>query len=247
MPRLAAILNQEPPLEHNVFGYREKTLLEHRPHLVRKPIIQLSAKVGVADEFNTKPDFREGHRAHIEKFERLGGDEGEDFLFWLGAVQFREYIGIEQPNHHNETSRTGISARFGAMSISRCGEACMAAIRASPVRSPLRRRNSSADMTTTSSRPCTVTRCGPSLRTRRTNSLNRALASCKIHWPNFGSRARRRDFVGFVRDDFTFLVILTRMSPKNSDFKGHVRPACRYRFRRSYCRLFCFPDIRFIK
>src|SRR5258705_170374 len=143
-----------------------------------------------------------GHRAHIEKFERLGGDEGEDFLFWLGAVQFREYIGIEQPNHHNETSRTGISARFGAMSISRCGEACMAAIRASPVRSPLRRRNSSADMTTTSSRPCTVTRCGPSLRTRRTNSLNRALASCNIHWPNFGSRARRRDFVGFVRDDF---------------------------------------------
>src|SRR5260370_39833850 len=84
MARLAAILNQEPPLEHNVFGYRENTLLEHRPHLMRKPIIQLSAKVGVADEFNTKPDFGEGHRAHIEKFERLGGDEGEDFLFWLG-------------------------------------------------------------------------------------------------------------------------------------------------------------------
>lgn len=33
----------------------------------------------------------------------------------------------------------------------------MAAISASPVISPFRRRNSSAEMTTTSSRPCTVT------------------------------------------------------------------------------------------
>jgi len=115
MARLAAILNQEPPLEHNVFGYRENTLLEHQPHLMRKPIIQLSPKVGVADEFNIKPDFGEGHRTHIEKFERLSGDEGEDFLFWPRAAQFREYIGIEQPTRHNETSRTGIGARFGSM------------------------------------------------------------------------------------------------------------------------------------
>jgi len=34
MARLAAILNQEPPLEHNVFGYRENTLLEHTPSLM---------------------------------------------------------------------------------------------------------------------------------------------------------------------------------------------------------------------
>jgi hypothetical protein len=47
-----------------------------------------------------------------------------------------------------------------------------------PVAPPFRRRNSSAKLTTTSSRPCTVTCCRPSLRTRRTSSLNRTLASC---------------------------------------------------------------------
>lgn len=59
----------------------------------------------------------------------------------------------------------------------------MAIISSSPVRSPLSRRNSSAEITTTSSRPWTVTCCGPSLRTRRTNSLKRALASCRTQWP----------------------------------------------------------------
>jgi hypothetical protein len=65
--------------------------------------------------------------------------------------------------------------RAGSMSTSRCGEACIATMSASPVRSPLSRRNSSTEITTTSSRPWTVTRCGPSLRTRRTNSLKASL------------------------------------------------------------------------
>src|SRR5665811_1885171 len=154
MARFAALFDQETPLEHNVFGDRENTLLEYRPHLVRKPIIPLSAMVGVANEFDTESDFGEDHRAHIERFERLGGDEGEHFLFWPRSAQFRQNIGVEQPAHHKVTLRTGIIARFGSRSKSRDGESCMATINASPVRSPLRRRNSSAEMTTTSSRPC---------------------------------------------------------------------------------------------
>ena len=98
----------------------------------------------------------------------------------------------------------------------------MAAISASPVRSPLRRPNSSAEITTTSSRPCTVTRCGPSLRTRRTSSLKRAFASCNSHWPVFGPafglRTRRRGFVDLAGDDFTILVILTRYHSWPPDF-----------------------------
>jgi hypothetical protein len=39
MARLATILHQEPPLEHDVFGDRQDTLLEHRPYLVREPIV----------------------------------------------------------------------------------------------------------------------------------------------------------------------------------------------------------------
>lgn len=38
-------------------------------------------------------------------------------------------------------------------------------------------------MMTTSSRPWTLTRWGPSLRTRRTSSLKRALASWSCQWP----------------------------------------------------------------
>ena len=163
MTGFATIFDQEPPPEHDVLGDGEDALLEHRPYLVREPIIEFGAPLGIRDEFDAETDFGEGHRTHIEKIERLCGDEGEDFTFWLGAAQFREDVGVEQPAGHKETSRTGISVRPGSMLISRCGEACIAAIKASPVRSPLRRRNSLAEMITTSSRPCTVTCCGPSL------------------------------------------------------------------------------------
>src|SRR6202790_4489212 len=147
----------------------------------------------------------------MEQFERLGGYECENFAFRLGAAQLGENVGVEQPAGQNRTSRTGMAVRFGSRSISRYGEACMAAIKDSPVRSPLRRRNSAAEITTTSSRPCTVTRCGPSLRTRRTSSLKRAFASCNSHRPDF-SRARRRDFAGFAGADFMILVMLTSLS-----------------------------------
>ena len=33
MPRLAALIDQETPLEHDVLGYRQYSLLEHRSHL----------------------------------------------------------------------------------------------------------------------------------------------------------------------------------------------------------------------
>ena len=161
----------------------------------------------------------------------MGGYECEDLAFRLAAAQFGENVGIEKPTAQKRTSRTGMAVRLGSISISRCGEACMAAIKASPVRSPLRRRNSSAEMTTTSSRPCTVTRCGPSLRTRRTSSLKRAFASCNGHWPDFGRRARRRGLVGFAGVDFAFLVILTRISYAPGNFNGRLsergQAACR--------------------
>src|SRR5665213_3024656 len=144
--------------------------------------------------------------------QRLAGDEGEHLRFWPGTAQFAEDVGVEQPTRHKETSRTGIGVRLGSRSISRCGEACIAAIRLAPVRSPLSRRNSSAEITTTSSRPCTVTRCGPSLRTRRTSSLKRALASCNRQWPGFATRGRRRGFADFDRADFPVLVMIPRIS-----------------------------------
>jgi hypothetical protein len=87
---------------------------------VREPVVELGATVGVADEFDAEADFGNGRRADIEEIERLRGDEGEDFVFWLGTAQFRQDVGIEQPPRHKETSLTGIGARFGSMSMSRC-------------------------------------------------------------------------------------------------------------------------------
>jgi hypothetical protein len=49
------------------------------------------------------------------------------------APEFGENVGVEQPTDHTETSRTGIGARFGSSSMSRYGEAWIAAIRASPL------------------------------------------------------------------------------------------------------------------
>jgi hypothetical protein len=125
--------------------------------------------------------------------------------FGPGTAQIREDVGVEQPACQNKTSRTGIGMRSDSISTSRCGEASITAITASPVRLLLRRQNSSAEITTTSSRPRTVTCCGPSLRTRLTNSLKRAFASCSSQWPDFEWRERRRGLDG---DDFVVLVML---------------------------------------
>jgi hypothetical protein len=90
-----------------------------------------------------------------------------------------------------------------------------------PVRPPFSRRNSSAVITTTASRPWRVTRCGPSLRTRRTNSLKRALASCSSQWPDVCKvRDRRRRLPGLPGGGFIILVMVTILSPNATMFHG---------------------------
>ena len=95
MAGFAAVFDQEPPLEHDVFGDCEHSLFEHRPHLVRKPIIQFGATGGAAGALDAKPDFGQRHRADVEKIERLRGDEGEDLRLWLGTAQFGQDVGIK--------------------------------------------------------------------------------------------------------------------------------------------------------
>lgn len=97
MSSLAAFLDEQPPFEHDILGNREHALLEHWPHLVRKPIIEFSATIGVRNEFDSEPDFGEGRRTDMEKIKRLSSNEGEDLAFWPGVAQFREYVGVEQP------------------------------------------------------------------------------------------------------------------------------------------------------
>jgi hypothetical protein len=79
---LAAVLDQQPPLEHDVFGDGEHALVEHRAHFVREPVIELGAAAGVGDQLDAEADFGESHGADEEPIKRLCGNEGQHF--WLG-------------------------------------------------------------------------------------------------------------------------------------------------------------------
>jgi hypothetical protein len=119
MPSLAAFLDQKPPFEHDLFCDGKDALLEHWPHLVRKPVIEFGALSGVGDKLNAEADFCESHGTYIELFKWMRSNEGEHFALGLRAAQLGEDIRIEQPTRHRSTPRTGIRSRFGSMSISR--------------------------------------------------------------------------------------------------------------------------------
>ena len=75
MAGLAAVFDQEPPLEHDILGDREHALIEHWPHLVGEPVVELGPPVGVGDKFDAEPDFGEARRADVEQVQWLGGDK----------------------------------------------------------------------------------------------------------------------------------------------------------------------------
>ena len=93
--RFPAFLNQQPSLQHNVFGDLQNPPVKHRPHLVRKPVVQLGAAVGFADKLNTKANFGKGYGADIELPKRTGGNEGHNARFRSRPSQLREDIRIE--------------------------------------------------------------------------------------------------------------------------------------------------------
>jgi hypothetical protein len=119
MARLAAVRDEDPPFEHDIFGYRQGALLEHRPYLVREPVIEFRAARGVADAFDAEADFRKGDGADEDEIERLGRDEADDFGFGFWATQLGKNIRIKQLACHSLTSRTGSRSRLGSISMSR--------------------------------------------------------------------------------------------------------------------------------
>jgi len=177
MADLPAVFDEEAPLEHDILGDFKYALIEHGSHSVQQPVIQLGAANRIVDRLDAVSDFSERDGADEQVLEPFASDEASHARIGARSTQLRNHIGIEQPAAHSLTARTGIAERCGSISISRCGDACSASINNSPVCTPFRRLNSSASTTTTASRPCTVTCCGPSLCAMRTSSLNRALAS----------------------------------------------------------------------
>src|SRR5262249_45743268 len=173
----------DAPPEHDVFGNGERALHEHGAQFEFQPVVEFRPTTGVGDLFDTKTDLGKRDIAYVQQIKFLRCNEFEHPRFRAWAAQFRDDVGVEQPTVHNTTSRTGNGPRAGSISMSRYGDACSASIKAWPVVSPFRRRNSSADTMKASSRPCTVTSCGPSVFARRTTSEKRALASCSSQRP----------------------------------------------------------------
>ena len=95
MARLAAVLDQEPPPEHDILGDDKNPLVEGRPYRVHEPIVQLGSSISVAAEFDAKADFGEGHHADLKQIEGLRSDECNRLRFRPSTSQLREDIGVE--------------------------------------------------------------------------------------------------------------------------------------------------------
>ena len=87
MAGLAAIFDQEPPLEHNIFRDRQYTLLEHRADLVREPVTEFASLGRIGDKLDPESNFSKRHRADVKKVERLGGNERDHLGLGLWAAQ----------------------------------------------------------------------------------------------------------------------------------------------------------------
>src|SRR6266481_4673848 len=107
MSRLAAVLGQEAPLEHNVFRDRQYALFEHWPHLVRQPVIQIGSTGCVRQQFDAKAYFGKRNNTDEEPFQGLRAYEFRDFGSGLRPPKLVDDISVEQPPRHSETSRTG--------------------------------------------------------------------------------------------------------------------------------------------
>src|SRR4051794_23043888 len=130
--------------------------------MVIEPLIQIPSTADVRQQLDPEADLRDRDHADVQKVERLRGDKLHHVAIRLRTPKLRQDVGVEQPASHSSTSRTGLRALARSIVTSASGESWSSFTRASPVGSPLTRRYSSTETTTTSSRPSTVMRCGPS-------------------------------------------------------------------------------------
>lgn len=71
-----------------------------------QPVGKIRAQANVGQYFDSEANLGQRHRADVEAIQQLRADEGDHLSLWLGAAQFRENVGIEQPVRHGVTLRT---------------------------------------------------------------------------------------------------------------------------------------------
>jgi hypothetical protein len=233
MASLPAELHHESPSQDHLFTDRQNPIGEPRADLVLQPADQFESLCGVSCTFDSEPDFGECDTAHEQFRGRLQSEKCHHVFVGLWPPLLRYDVCVQQPTAHSSTSRT-VNLYVGrsiirSHSSGLTGHFCIASIKSCPVGSPVSRRYSLADMTTTSSRPRTVTCWGPWLFALRTNSLKRALASCNDQWPGNGTarlaRGRADEAAGAVlAADEDFRVILTRLTCQGRQFNASCKP-----------------------
>ena len=105
--RLPAFFNQQAPRENDIFGNLENPLLKHGPHPLREPLVQLRSANGFRNKFNSESNFSKGNGADLELRKGPIGDKGNNPWLRPWTSQLRQDVGIEQPSHYREASRTG--------------------------------------------------------------------------------------------------------------------------------------------
>jgi hypothetical protein len=100
----AAFGNEEAPFEHDVLGNRQDALLEHRPYLVRQPIVEFRSLVDVGNAFDAVTNLGEVHYTDVELFERLRDYERNNLRRRLATAKLRKDVCVEQPARHKITS-----------------------------------------------------------------------------------------------------------------------------------------------
>jgi hypothetical protein len=170
------------PTNHDVLGNRKDATCEPRPQCSIEPQANFGSTRRILELLNSKPDLAERNVRRKQHVARLRRNECGNIRVRLPLACFRKDVGIEEPtsHYHRSTSRTGDLTLNRSKFTSVRGEEAIIARRSRPEMGRCMRSNSSTRTTTTASRPCTVTRCGPHSRACRTTSLSLALASCRL-------------------------------------------------------------------
>ena len=88
-------VNQEPPLEHDVFRYLENPMFKHRSHLVREPLVQIGPSIGLGKQFDSKSDFSERNGTDKKLLQGTIGNESDNPRLRSRPPQFRQDVRIE--------------------------------------------------------------------------------------------------------------------------------------------------------
>lgn len=69
-PRLAAVLDQMPPSQHDVLSHLQNAILKHGANCVGKPLLWFNMATGVGRGLDSEADFGQSHSADVQIGER---------------------------------------------------------------------------------------------------------------------------------------------------------------------------------